>query len=143
MASQSNSSVGFRRQPTVTSTPEIALENKKQNIFFFFFLHCNYPKKMFHVFEIKRAWLSLTIDQISAECIQELFNKNNANEDISDILRQRPPGSKGFSVNSIKCFCMKNCVLPWGSKEHFGEIVSEAVNEILFWQYIFIHKKLN
>ena len=38
---------------------------------------------------------------------------------------------------------MKNRVLPQGSKKHFGEIVSEAVNNMLFLQYIFIHKKLN
>ena len=82
------------------------------------------------VFQIKRAWLRVTMDQISAEFIIELFKKNKTYEDISDILRQRFPGSKGFSVTSIKRFCKKNRISPRVSKEYLGEIVSKAVDEV-------------
>ena len=77
------------------------------------------------VFQIKHAWLSMTMDQISAEFIIELFK-----EDISDILRKRFPSSKGFSVTSIKRFCKKNCISSRVSKEYLGEIVSKAVDEV-------------
>ena len=82
------------------------------------------------VFQIKREWLCLTMDQISAEFIIELFKKNKTYEDISDILRQRFPGSKGFSTASIEPFCKKNCISRLVSKEYLGEIVSKAVDEV-------------
>ena len=52
------------------------------------------------------------MDQISAEFIKELFNKNKTYENISYILRQRFSGSKEFSVISRKRFFKKNCVSP-------------------------------
>ena len=82
------------------------------------------------VFQIKHAWLSMTMDQISAEFIIELFKKNKSYEDISDILRKRFPSSKGFFVTSIKRFCKKNRISSRVSKEYLGEIVSKAVDEV-------------
>ena len=87
------------------------------------------PKLYKDVFHIKRAWLCMTMDQVSAEFIIELFRKNEPDEDISDILRQRFSGSKGFSVTSIKPFCKKNHISPRVSKEYLGEVVSKAVDE--------------
>ena len=82
------------------------------------------------VFQIKRAWLCMTMDQISTEFIIELFKKNETYDDINDILRQRFQGSKGFSVTSLKRFCKKNRISLRVSKEYLGEIVSKAVDEV-------------
>ena len=62
------------------------------------------------VYQIKREWLCLTMDQTSAEFITVLFKKNKICEDTSNILRQKFPVSEGFSVTSIKRFCKKNCI---------------------------------
>ena len=72
----------------------------------------------------------MTMDQIIAEFIIELFKKNKTYEDINDILRQRFPSLKGFSVISIKRFCNKNCISLRVSKEYLGEIVSKAVDAV-------------
>ena len=77
------------------------------------------------VIQIKREWLCLTMDQISAEFIIGLLKKSKTYEDISDILRQ-----KGFSIASIEPFCKKNCISPRLSKEYLGEVVSKAVDEV-------------
>ena len=83
------------------------------------------------VIQIKREWLCLTMDQISAEFIIGLFKKSKTYEDI------RFPGSKGFSIASIEPFCKKNCLSPRVSKEYLGEIVSKAVDEVrLFFFYL-------
>ena len=82
------------------------------------------------VIQIKREWLCLTMDKISAEFIIGLFKKSKTYEDISDILRQRFPGLKGFSIASIEPFCKKNCISPRLSKEYLGEVVSKAVDEV-------------
>ena len=82
------------------------------------------------VFQIKHARLCVTMDQIKAEFIIELFKKSKSYEDISDILRQRFPSSKGFSVTSIKRFWKKNRISSRVSKEYLGEIVSKAVDEV-------------
>ena len=82
------------------------------------------------VFQIKHAWLCVTMDRISAEFIIELFKKNKSYEDISDILRQRFPSLEGFSVASIKRFCKKNRTSSLVPKEYLGEIVSKAVDEV-------------
>ena len=72
----------------------------------------------------------MTMEQISAEFTIELFKKYKTYEDISDILRQRFPSSKGFSVTSIKRFWKKNRISSRVSKEYLGEIVSKAVDEV-------------
>ena len=72
----------------------------------------------------------MTRDQISAEFIIELFKKNKTYKDINDILRQRFPSLKGFSIISIKRFCNKNCISLHVSKEYLGEIVSKAVDAV-------------
>ena len=77
-------------------------------------------------FEIKRAWLCMTMDQTSAEFIIELFKKNKTYEDISDILRQKFPGSKGFSITSVKSF---RKITP-RIEEYLGEIVSKTFDEV-------------
>ena len=82
------------------------------------------------VFQIKCAWFCMTMDQSSVEFIIDLFKKNKTYEDISDILRQRFPGSKEFSVTSIKRFCKKNRLSIGVSKEYLGESVSKAVDEV-------------
>ena len=82
------------------------------------------------VFQIKRAWLCMTMDQISVEFIIDLLKKNKTYEDISDILRQRFPGSKGFCITSIKRFCKRNRISLRVSKEYLREIVSKAVEEV-------------
>ena len=85
------------------------------------------------VIQIKREWLCLTMDQISAEFIIGLLKKSKTYEDISDILRQ-----KGFSIASREPFYKKNCISPRVSKKHLGEIVSKAVDEVrLFFFFIF------
>ena len=39
------------------------------------------------VFQIKRVWLCITMDHISAEFIIEFIKKNRTYEDLSDILK--------------------------------------------------------
>ena len=59
-----------------------------------------------------------------------VIKKNKTYEDISDILRRSFPGLKGFSVTSIKRFCMKNRISTRVLKEYLGEVVSKAVDEV-------------
>ena len=59
----------------------------------------------------------MTMEQISADFTIELFKKYKTYEDISDILRQRFPSSKGFSATSIKRFIRKIVYHPANQKD--------------------------
>ena len=54
-------------------------------------------------------------------------------EEIQQIIMNRYPDAKGFSVRSIKRFCEKEGISPRISQEYLEEIVLQAVEEVFFY----------
>ena len=48
------------------------------------------------------------MDRVGKEQVIEMFKRGFTYQQVTDELKQRYPGKRGFSVPSIKGFCSKN-----------------------------------
>ena len=58
-------------------------------------------------------------------------------KDLSDLLKERYPKARGFSVRSIERFCVENGIRGKGfaPDEILDELVEEAVSQVMYLTY--------
>ena len=70
------------------------------------------------------------MDTVELQFLEELFSKNYTYERISEELKNRYPGVRGFSVTSIKLYCKKNGISRRVNQQFINQVVTEAVQEV-------------
>lgn len=74
------------------------------------------------------------MQNIDEEELLEFFKQRLTYRQISDVLKQRYPGVRGFSVASIKLHCKKKGLSSRLSGEFVASSVDDAVREVI-WIY--------
>ena len=69
--------------------------------------------------------------------VEELIKAGSSYEEISNTLKTRFPGKRGFSVRSIKRFCSANGLSTRVQTEFIVNEVTKAINEV--FRHLFIH----
>ena len=68
------------------------------------------------------------MDRAGKKQVIEMFKKGFIYQQVSDELKERYPGERGFSVPSIKLFCSKNGIS--SHTQFVSSLVSAAVKEV-------------
>ena len=69
-------------------------------------------------------------DPAGKKQVIEMFKKGFTYQQVSDELKERYPGERGFSVPSVKLFCSKNSISSRISTQFVSSLVSAAVKEV-------------
>ena len=70
------------------------------------------------------------MDRVEKKQVIEMFKKGFTYEQVSDELKERYPGERGFSVPSIKLFCSKSGISSRISTQFLSSLISAAVNKV-------------
>lgn len=73
------------------------------------------------------------LEHIGTDFVQDFLKREgHTTEMLSDILKSRFPGKRGFSVRSIERFCQDNRIVRKGyvSDQQLDEIVCNAVSQV-------------
>lgn len=69
-------------------------------------------------------------ERVSPQDVEELIKTGKTYKEISDILKTRFNGDRGFSVSSVKRFCSRNGLSTIVSSETLELEISHAVDEV-------------
>jgi len=70
------------------------------------------------------------METIEKTFINSLLQENHTFKEISEILKQRYPGVRGFSLRSVQRYCHDNGLTRRISQNAVNEIVSDAVKKV-------------
>ena len=70
------------------------------------------------------------MDRVGKKQVIEMFKKGFTYQQVSDELKERYSGERGFAVPSIKLFCSKNGISSRISTQFVSSLVPAAVKEI-------------
>lgn len=75
------------------------------------------------------------MERVDVSDVIYLLSQGNSYKRISEILMDRFPNSRGFSLNSVKRFCYKHGISSRVSKEFIESEVREAVVAVSFTNF--------